>query len=216
MIHIANATDSIRGDAAKKLIDFCLNNSKYMILARTHKEEIPDLDTLIDSAIARERQYLKDSAAKIDRMDDCELRHETGLRSKSAVLKQMTESTKERIRMIEEYRRLKYEEKDQVVENLTAFGIVKKLISIGSLATFPGIFDLCYFRVSDELMSPLEQDVFSYPISFGGYDFEDAAFEDCQGKVWMTICSRQRSFDMRLTDEKYKLFEGLRICHTII
>lgn len=33
MIHIANATDSIRGDAAKKLIDFCLNNSKYMILA---------------------------------------------------------------------------------------------------------------------------------------------------------------------------------------
>ena len=201
MIHIANATDSIRGDAAKKLRDFCLNNSKYMILARTHKEEIPDLDTLIDSAIARERQYLKDSAAKIDRMDDCELRHETRLRSKSAVLKQMTESTKERIRMI---------------ENLTAFGIVKKLISIGSLATFPGIFDLCYFRVSDELMSPLEQDVFSYPISFGGYDFEDAAFEDCQGKVWMTICSRERSFDMRLTDEKYKLFEGLRICHTII
>ena len=53
------------------MIDFCLNNSKYMILARTHKEEIPDLDTLIDSAIARERQYLKDSAAKIDRMDDC-------------------------------------------------------------------------------------------------------------------------------------------------
>ncbi len=78
-----------------------------MILARTHKEEIPDLDTLIDSAIARERQYLKDSAAKIDRMDDCELRHETGLRSKSAVfeandgINERTDSDDRRIQAFE-------------------------------------------------------------------------------------------------------------------
>lgn len=216
MIHIANATDSIRGDTARKLIDFCLNNSKYMILARKHREEIPDLDTLIDSAIAKEKQYLREYTVKIEKMDDCELRHETGLRSKNAALKQINESTRERIRMIEEYRRLKYEERDRVVEDLTAYGIVKKLITIGSLATFPGIFDLCYFKASEDLTRPLAEDVFSYPISFGGYDFEDAAFEDVQGKVWMTICSHKRSFDMRLTDEKYKIFENLRICHTMI
>lgn len=216
MIHIANATDSIRGDAAKKLINFCLNNSKYMILARTHIEEIPDLSTLIDCAIAKEKQKLKDRAAKLDKMNNCELRHETGMRSKNAALKQFTESTKERIRMIEGYRRLKYEERDQVIDDLTAFGIVRKMISIGSLATFPGIFDLCYFSINEELMKPLEEDVFSYPISFGGYDFEDAAFEDVEGKVWMTICSHEHSFDMRLTDEKYKFFETLRICHTMI
>ena len=216
MIHIANASDSICGDAARKLIDFCLTNSKYIILARTHREEIPDLDILIDSAIAKEKKYLKESVAKIDKMNNCELRHETGLRSKGAVLKQITESTRERIRMIETYRRLNYEEKDRVLEDLSAFGIVKKLISIGSLATFPGIFDLCYFTTDKDLMKSFEEDVFSYPITFGGYDFEDAAFEDNEGKVWMTICSSQRRFDMRLTDEKYKLFEGLRICHTMI
>ena len=216
MIHIANATDSIRGDASRKLIDFCLSNSKFLILARKHREEIPDLDNLIDSAIAKEKQSLEDCAAKIGEMDELELRHETGMRSKSAALKQMTESTRERIRMIEEYRRLKYEERDRVVEDLTAYGIVKRLITIGSLATFPGIFDLCYFKVSEDLTKPLAEDVFSYPISFGGYDFEDAAFEDGQGKVWMTICSHKRKFDMRLTDEKYKLFENLRICHTMI
>lgn len=216
MIHIVNATDSIRGDTAKKLIKFCLNNSKYLILARTHREEIPDLGTLIDDAIEKERQHLKAYAAKIDQMDDCELRYETGMRSKNAALRQITDLTKERIRMIEDYRKLKYEEQDQVIENLTAFGIIKKLISIGSLATFPGIFDLCYFRVNEDLMKPLEEDVFSYPISFGGYEFEDAAFEDSQGNVWMTICSKKRSFSMSLTDEKYKHFESLRICHTLI
>lgn len=216
MIHIANATDNICGETARKLIDFCLNNSRYIILARKHKEAIPELNTLIDSAIAKEKQFLKESAAKLDNMDDCELRHETGMRSKSAALKQITESTKERIRMIEECRHIKNEEQDCVIEDLTSFGIVKKLISIGSLATFPGIFDLCYFKSGEELMKSLEKNIFSYPISYGGYDFEEAAFEDNEGKVWMTICSRQRRFDMKLTDAEYKIFEGLRICHTMI
>lgn len=216
MVHIENAVETIRGEAAERLIQFCMNNSRHIILSRKHEEEIPDIDALIEQTIQREKEQLKEQTETIHQMSGCQLRREMGLCSRSAVLKALTETAKERIRIIEAYRSLKSQQKDRLMDILASYGIEKRTISIGSFVAFPGIFDLCYFPKDAAVIAPLKENLFAHPVSLEGYDFEDVAFEDAMGRVWMQICSQKNSFIMRLEEEKYKAFENLRISHTII
>ena len=198
---------------SKMLYDFCMENSRRIVLARRHQEKVDDalLEELKNVKIRETEKKRRQQLTYIDSAKDKELKADGFLSRQQALEVVETASAA----AIEEYRRYEpsmFDGKDTLEEDLKAFGLERREITIDSF-TSQGLWDLCYFGKDSLDLRILEQNLFYYPIRIGKYGFEDIAFEDETGKVWARVCSHDRELVMDMDEVQYEKFKALKIKH---
>lgn len=197
---------------SNRLKDFCLKNSRYIILARRHEEGLAS--KAIEDAIAKRLEELNTTAINQIKYAESEpegkLKKET-LMGRKTLIKNIKERLVQDKTTVEQYAIYHSNIKDTLLEDLASHGLAKREISIGSLVTFPGLWDLCYFEKTWEIRGALSGHIYTAPITIGGYTFEDLAFADDHENPWAMTCSHENFYTIHLNDERYAEFKKLGI-----
>lgn len=200
---------------SKALVQFCLRRSKYIVLPREHSEKIEEavVERLKREAIEEVKQRSQRQIQYIKTLSPRQLKKD-GFLSINWGIDNITTHAKQEINEIQQIH-VNFKKEDTLMEDLAEWGLVKRAYGTSSFTTYrPGtIWDLCYFDKEQVDLREQRKDIFAYPLYMGEYEFEDPAFADWEGHVWMCICSHEQTFSMRLTEADYKECEKINIRH---
>ncbi len=106
---------------------------------------------------------------------------------------------------------------DHLEEDLKPYGLIKRDYKLSSFFTWPGVWDICFFKKDSIDYSEFELYFFTYPIRLEDeYEFEDIGFKSESGLIWLKTCSHENYFEMELTQKQYESFKKIGIAHEIL
>ncbi len=200
---------------SKALVQFCLRRSKYIVLPREHREKIEEsvVEKLKREAIEEVKQRSERQIRYIKTLSPRQLKKD-GFLSLNWGIDNITTNAKQEIKELQQIRG-SFKKEDTLMEDLAEWGLVKREYATSSFTTYCSgtIWEFCYFDKEQVGLRELHKNIFAYPLYIGEYEFEDPAFADGEGHVWMCICSHEGTFSMELTEEDYKEFEKMNIRH---
>ncbi len=200
---------------SKALMQFCLRRSKYIVLPREHTEKIEEsaVEKLKYKAIEEVKQRRERQIRYIKTLSPQQLEKD-GFLSLNWGIDNITTNAKQEIKELQQIR-ANFKKEDTLMEDLAEWGLVKREYATSSFTTYCPrmIWDLCYFDKEQVDLRAQRKNIFAYPLYMGEYEFEDPAFADREGHVWMCICSHEGTFSMELTEADYKEFEKMNIRH---
>lgn len=190
---------------SKALVQFCLRRSKYIVLPREHREKIEE------SVVEKLK---REAIEEVKQRSERQIRYIRTLSPRQWGINNIMTNAKQEIKELQQIRG-SFKKEDTLMEDLAEWGLVKRELATSSFTTYrPGtIWDLCYFDKEQVDLREQRKDIFACPLYMGAYEFEDPAFADWEGNVWMCICSHEQTFSMGITEENYKEFEKMNIRH---
>lgn len=217
MVHLDGGIPwgTVNAVQSKALIQFCLRRSRQIALPREHREKIDEeiLEKLKQEALKEIRQRSERQIRHIKSLSRKQLKAD-GFLSLNWGIDNITTNAKQEAEEIRQVR-CRYKKEDALEADLEEYGLIRRKFALHSFTTYrPGVvWDICYFDKDWVDLSEQRKNLFAYPLWIGGYEFEDPAFVNEDGKPWMWICSHEASFSMKLSDEDYKEFQQMKISH---
>lgn len=217
MKYIVNSNISYKGELSNRLYAFCWKHCKHIILTQRTKRvaDAVQLQDAVCSAVCEIEKRRERQLAHVKKATLQEIK-EDGFRNKSQIEALIKETAEEDIATAKSY--LHHHQKGTVSlqQDLQPYGLEKLSVMIGSFVTFPGIWNICFFNKSALELQSVKSDIYQTPICVGNYSFEDIAFDNESGHVWMKACAHEEFFQMELTDELYEEFLTYEIPHEIM
>ena len=206
----------IRTTAAEssRIMDFCLKRSEYFVLFREHVGGIPF--EVLQRIVRQKTEEIEESRVRTMEFAEkgplCEIKS-YGFSSRAELKRHWQRQADEEFSEVKGYFDRYRGEEDTLEEDLQAYGLQKREISIGSPFNYLQVCDICCFDKERFDYREFMINIFHQPIRVGKYTFENLGFADAAGKIWMRTLSSHGYFEMEITEKQNTLLERAGISH---
>ncbi len=218
MIVIANKNKKDISCKSRELVAFCLKNSKEVVLTRRHTGPMPA--DILRELVDKELEEIEERSAKQILFSETVSKKELKriqMKDRSTLKKYFINQAKEEKYVARQYIRQYEDGYDHLEEDLKPYGLIKRDYKLGSFFTWPGVWDICFFKKDSIDYGEFELYFFTYPIQIeDDYEFEDIGFKSESGLIWLKTCSHENYFEMELTQKQYESFKKIGIAHEIL
>lgn len=213
MIQIWNNDRKSVNKKSTELIDFCLKNSKYVVLTRRHEGKIPaavlqDMEAKKLAEIERRCEMQVEYAGT--KASEEELKRD-GIKDRAELEQIFRRQAKQQMQEVRQMARDYAGEEDRLEEALMPYGLVKREYGFGGFFTWPDVWDICYFEKGCINLDELRKCFFGCPKDVGSYDFADLGFADSKGELWAKTTLHEGDLWMNLTEKQLEQFEQMQI-----
>lgn len=203
---------------SSRIMDFCLNRSEYFVLFREHVGGIPF--EVLQRIVRQKTEEIEESRVRnMEFTGNGRLREikRYGFSSREELKRYWVRQADEELSTVKGYVSQYLDEEDTLEEDLQAYGLKKREISIGSPFNYLQVCDICYFDKCAVDYSELLINIFCQPIQVGKYTFENLGFADAAGKIWMRTLSSHEYFEMEITEKQIAVLEraGISVRKTL-